>query len=73
MKSINKKRVENLERAYKLKDGKPTYALVIYDASENFDISELNIDAETVVFLPDNGRGLPGGEIPKGSYKVFLG
>jgi hypothetical protein len=73
MKSINKKRVENLENAIRLKDGKPTYALVIYDALGNCDISELNIDAETVVFLPDNGRGLPGGEIPKGGYKVFFG
>jgi hypothetical protein len=71
MKPLNKKRVENLEKVFKLKDGKPTYALVIYDG--NFEISTLDIDVETVLYLPDNGRGHPDQEIPKGSYKVFYG
>jgi len=69
MKPINKKRIENLAQAFHLKDGKPIFAMVIY--GENFDTSTLDLDIETVLFLPDNGRD-PDLQIPKESYKVFF-
>jgi hypothetical protein len=72
MKPINKKRVENLEKVFHLKDGKPNFAMVIYDpVMEQCDLDKINIDAETVLFLPDNGRDPDYLQIPKGSYKIF--
>lgn len=72
MKSINKKRVENLERVLHLKDRKPNFAMVIYDpAMEQRDLDKINIDVETVLFLPDNGRDPDYLQIPRGSYKIF--
>lgn len=35
-------------------------------------ISTLEVDADFVVALPDNGRGDLSKEIPKGGYKVFF-
>ena len=35
-------------------------------------ISALEVDADFVVALPDNGRGDLGEEIPKGGYKVYF-
>ncbi|MBS0624949.1 MAG: hypothetical protein JSS32_02725 [Verrucomicrobia bacterium] len=72
MKLINKKRVENLEKVFRLKDGKPNFAMVIYDpAMEQCDLDKIDIDVETVLFLPDNGRDPDYLQIPKGSYKIF--
>ena len=72
MKPINKQRVENLEKVFHLKDGKPTFAMVIYDPDmEESELDKIEIDAETVLFLPDNGRDPESMQIPKGSYRVF--
>lgn len=38
---------------------------------EECDLDKIDIDAETVLFLPDNGRDPDSMQIPKGSYKVF--
>jgi hypothetical protein len=72
MKLANRKRVEELEKACNFEKGKPSYALVIYSAEMTDKISELEVDADFVVALPDNGRGDLGEEIPKGGYKVFF-
>ena len=73
MKLANRKRVEELEKACNFEKGKPSYALVIYSAEMADKISALEVDADFVVALPDNGRGDLGEEIPKGGYKVFFG
>jgi hypothetical protein len=72
MKPVNIKRIELLEETYNLEKGKPSYALVIYSAEMADKISELEVDADFVVALPDNGRGDLREEIPKGGYKVFF-
>jgi hypothetical protein len=72
MKLANRKRVEELEKACNFEKGKPSYALVIYSAEMADKISALEVDADFVVALPDNGRGDLGEEIPKGGYKVFF-
>lgn len=72
MKLANRKRVEELEKACNFEKGKPSYALVIYSAEMADKIYALEIDADFVVALPDNGRGDLGEEIPKGGYKVFF-
>ena len=73
MKLANRKRVEELEKACNFEKGKPSYALVIYSAEMADKISALEVDADFVVALPDNGRGDLCEEIPKGGYKVFFG
>jgi hypothetical protein len=73
MKPANRKRVEELEKACKPGRGKPSYALVIYSPEISDQISGLDVDADFVVALPDNGRGDLGEEIPKGEYRVFFG
>ena len=73
MKLANRKRVEELEKDCNFEKGKPSYALVIYSAEMADKISALEVDADFVVALPDNGRGDLGEEIPKGGYKVFFG
>ncbi len=65
MKLANRKRVEELEKACNFEKGKPSYALVIYSAEMADKISALEVDADFVVALPDNGRGDLGEEIPK--------
>ena len=71
MKLVNRKRIEELEKVYK--PGKrPSYALVIYDGDIHDQIVALEVDADFVVALPDNGRDDIGEEIPKGGYKVFF-
>jgi hypothetical protein len=72
MKLANRKRVEELEKACNFEKGKPSYALVIYSAEMADKISALEVDADFVVALPDNGRGDLGEEIPKGGYKLFF-
>jgi hypothetical protein len=72
MKLANRKRVEELEKACNFEKGKPSYALVIYSAEMADKISALEVDADFVVALPDNGRGDLGEEIPKEEYKVFF-
>ncbi len=36
-----------------------------------FSLATLDIDIETVLFLPDDGRSHSDQEIPKGSYKIL--
>ena len=72
MKPANRKRVEELEKACNFEKSKPSYALVIYSAEIARSNFELEVDADFVVALPDNGRGDFGEEIPKGGYKVFF-
>jgi hypothetical protein len=50
----------------------PSYALVIYDADIHDQIVALDVDADFVVALPDNGRDDLREEIPKGGYRVFF-
>jgi hypothetical protein len=46
--------------------------MVIYDPDmEDCDLGKIEINAETVLFLPDNVRDPNSMQIPKGSYKVF--
>ncbi|MBY0529608.1 MAG: hypothetical protein K2P51_05395 [Rhabdochlamydiaceae bacterium] len=72
MKLENRKRIEELEKVCKPGKKRSSYALVIYDGDIHDQIKTLEIDADCVVFLPDNGRGDLGEEIPKGGYKVFF-
>ena len=71
MKHVNRKRIENIERVCSLGKGKSSYALVVYSPEMHDKINSLEIDADCVVYLPDNGRGDLIEEIPKGGYKVF--
>lgn len=72
MKLANRKRVEVLEKACNPERGKPSYALVIYSPEISDQISGLDVDADFVVALPDNGRGDLSEEIPEGGHKVFF-
>lgn len=72
MKPANRKRVEELEKVYKPGRGRPSYALVIYSSEISDQIDELEVDADFVVCLPDNGRDDLSEEIPKGGYRVFF-
>ena len=45
---------------------------MIYSAEMADKISELEVDADFVVALPDNERGDLSEEIPKGGCKVFF-
>lgn len=74
MKPLNKKRIEKLEKFIHPTENKSKYAMVIYDPSlVDFDVSTLDIKTDVVFVLPDNGRRVPGDEIPKGSYKITYG
>lgn len=55
MKIVQKKRIEQLEGILYNKSKKKRFAIIIYDADSGFDPSTLEIDAEAVLFLPDNG------------------
>ena len=73
MKTMNRKRVEQLEKSCNVGKKKSSYALVIYSPEMSHDqVAALEVDADFVVALPDNGRGDIGEEIPKGGYKVFF-
>ena len=72
MKLANRKRIEGLEKVYKPGKKRPSYAFVIYDEDIHDQIETLEVDADFVVCLPDNGRGDIGEEIPKGGYRVFF-
>ena len=72
MKLANRKRIEELEKICKPDRKRPSYALVIYSPEISDQIDELEVDADFVVALPDNGRGDLSEEIPKGGYKVFF-
>ena len=72
MKPSNRKRVEELEKVCKPGKKRPSYALVIYDADIHDQIETLEVDADFVVCLPDNGRGDLSEEIPKRGYKIFF-
>lgn len=72
MKLANRKRIEELEKVCKPDKKRPSYALVIYDGDIHDQIETLEVDADFVVWLPDNGRGDLGEEIPKGGFKVFF-
>ncbi len=74
MKPLNKKRIEKLEKFIRPTEKKLKYAMVIYDPSlVDFDVSTLDIKTDVVFVLPDNGRRVPGDEIPQGSYKITYG
>ena len=72
MKLANRKRIEELEKVCKPGKKRSSYALVIYDADIHDQIESLEVDADFVVALPDNGRGDLTEEIPKGGYRVFF-
>jgi hypothetical protein len=74
MKSLNKKRIERLEKFIHPNGKKPKYAMVVYDPClVDFDVSALDIKTDVVFVLPDNGRRVLGDEIPKGSYRITYG
>ena len=72
MKQVNKKRIESLEKVLTVKRSRPRSAMVCFDPSIlDFEIDSLEIDADVILALPDNGRRCSNEEcIPKGSYKV---
>ncbi len=72
MKLANRKRIEELEKVCRPDKKRPSYALVIYDGDIHDQIETLEVDADFVVALPDNGRDDIGEKIPKGGYKVFF-
>jgi|GEM_PF-5588348 hypothetical protein len=72
MKPANRKRVEELEKACNLVQRRSSYALVIYSPEISDQIDELEVAADFVVCLPDNGRDDLSEEIPKGGYRVFF-
>jgi hypothetical protein len=72
MKPANRKRVEELEKICKPGRGRPSYALVVYSPEISDQIDELEIDADFVVALPDNGRDDLSEKIPAGGYRVFF-
>ncbi len=74
MKASQKKRLEKLESFFYAKSTKRRIARVIYDASSGFDLSRLEIDAEVVLFLPDNGMRMAD-EVDFSSqpYQIFYG
>jgi len=74
MKPMNRKRIEKIEKTCNLQESKPSYyALVVYSPEIHDQIDSLEVDADFVVALPDNGRGDLIEEVPKGGYKVFYG
>lgn len=72
MKPANRKRVEELEKACKPGRMRSSYALVIYSPEIADQIDEVEVDADFIVCLPDNGRDDLSEEIPKGGYRVFF-
>jgi hypothetical protein len=56
MKSSLKKRIKKLQTRSSNNSQRPRYAKVIYDSTSSFDPSKLEVDAEVVLCLPDNGR-----------------
>lgn len=72
MKALNKKRIENLERAQMRKKSRPKRAILVYEPSlSNFDIKALPIDAAKVLLERDNGNCCVQGEhVHKGPYRV---
>jgi hypothetical protein len=72
MKLENRKRIEELEKVCKPGKKRPSYALVIYDGDIHDQIETLEVDADFVVCLPDNGRDDLSEEVPKGGYRIFF-
>lgn len=71
MKSSLKKRIIKLEGSFN-RNSRKRYAKVVYDSSSGFDSSTLEIDAEVVLFLPDNGRrGIDKKVFSNQPYKIF--
>lgn len=56
MKSSLKKRIKALEKSFLSNSKRNRYAKVVYDGSSGFDPSTLEVDADAVLCLPDNGR-----------------
>lgn len=74
MKSSQKNRLEKLEGFFNAKSTKRRFARVIYDASSNFDLSTLKVDAEIVLFLPDNGMQVADEvDLSNQPYQIFYG
>lgn len=74
MKLAQKKRLEKLEGFFNAKSTKRRFARVIYDASSGFDLSKLKVDAEVVLFLPDNGmRTVDQIDFSNQPYQIFYG
>lgn len=76
MKSSQKKRLEKLEGFFNTKSTKKRLARVVYDASSSFDPSTLKVDAEVVLFLPDNGMRATDDanfDFSKQPYQIFYG
>lgn len=72
MKPLNKKRIENLERAQMRKKSRPRRVVIVYEPTlSNFDIKTLPIDAAKVLLVPDDGNCCVQGEhVHKGPYRV---
>ena len=72
MNQFNRRRIEKLEKALMVKSSRPRIAMVCYDSStSDFDECLLEIDAEIVFIMPDNGMRCFSEEcISKDSYKI---
>lgn len=73
MKSSLKKRIANLESFLNNKSRK-RHAKIVYDSSSGFDPSIFEIDAEVVLFAPDNGRrSVARLDFSEKPYHIFYG
>lgn len=73
MKSSLKKRIRKLEGSFN-RNLRKRYAKVVYDSSSGFDPSTLEIDAEVVLCLPDNGRrSVTKLDFSEKPYQIFYG
>lgn len=75
MKSWNKKRLEKLEKNLMHEKNRPRWARLLYDNDMlDFDVKSLQLNADIIFALPDNGRrSLNGSCVLKGGYNVVYG
>ncbi len=74
MRSSQRKRLEQLEGFFNAKSTKKRFAKVIYDASSDFDFTTLKVDAEIVLFLPDNAMQIADEvDLSNQPYQIFYG
>lgn len=73
MKSSLKKRIAKLE-SFLNNQSRKRYAKVVCDSSSGFDPSTLEVDAEVVLCVPDNGRrSVTKLDFSEKPYQIFYG
>jgi len=73
MKHSLKKRIKKLQASSNSNSQRPRYAKVVYDATSSFDLSKLEVDADVVLCLPDNGRRDDNIDLSKQPYHITYG